>query len=145
MDITKVLVVCYANINRSPVLAALLQAKLNESGLSHIAFESAAMYNRHVGHPANRFGVQLLAERGIDLSAHLSRWVGELNLRDFQLIVCMENYQRRELQAMIGENPPKIVVTFIADDPWDEETAQKYFTILDNSAAWIIETYIKPS
>lgn len=145
MEINKILVVCYANINRSPVLAAFLQARLNELGLDQITVESAALYEQHITRPANRVAVRILAERGIDLSQHRSRWVGNLNLREFQLIVCMENYQRRGLQQLIGEDSPEIVVTHIDDACWDEETAPKYLVQLDNSAKWVIDTYIKPS
>ncbi len=145
MEINKVLVVCYANINRSPVLAAFLRAKLSELGVDNITVESAALSEQHLVRPANRFAVQILAERGIDLSQHRSRWINDLDLREFQLIVCMENYQKRALQKLLEESSPEIVVTHIDDDYWDEETTPKYLHQLDNSAKWVIDTYIKPS
>lgn len=145
MEIQKILVVCLANINRSPVLAALLKTKLSEVGLSHIMVESGAMYDRHIGHSANQIAVRLLAEQGIDISQHQSKWIGEFDLKEFQLIVCMENYQRCEIQKITGEDSPKIVVTHIGDPYWDEETVRKYVPLLSRAAEMIIYDYIKPS
>lgn len=55
-----------------------------------------------LGQPANELSVQCLKERGIDLSNHESRWVGDLDLSEFSHVVCVgetESWQIAKLFA----------------------------------------------
>ena len=72
----KVLCVCSGNISRSPMMQAVLQQRLGASFL----VESAGVREELAGRPANHRSVACMKERGVDLSTHVSRWVGRLDL-----------------------------------------------------------------
>jgi protein-tyrosine phosphatase len=70
----KVLCVCVGNISRSPMMQAVLQQHLGASFL----VESAGVHKELAGRPANDRSVACMKERGVDLSGHISRWIGDL-------------------------------------------------------------------
>jgi protein-tyrosine phosphatase len=70
--IGKVLFVCVGNICRSPMAAALLAHRFSVRGGGAASVESAGVAAL-VGRPADSLAVDLLRERGIDLSAHRAR------------------------------------------------------------------------
>ena len=87
----RVLCVCKGNTCRSPMFAAVLRQKLAETGRSDVTIESAGYMEAAKGQPANPEWIGLREETpGVDLSGHVSRWTGDLDLREFDLIVCME-------------------------------------------------------
>lgn len=85
MPMNKVLCVCVGNISRSPMMRAVLQQHLGDAFL----VESAGLTKELAGRPANHRSVTCMKERGVDLSGHLSRWIGNLDLDDFHWIVCV--------------------------------------------------------
>jgi protein-tyrosine-phosphatase len=69
--VKRVLLVCTANICRSPMAMGLLRERLRKDGLKEqVMVSSAGVYGLD-GSPASQPGVEVLAERGIDISAHL--------------------------------------------------------------------------
>jgi protein-tyrosine phosphatase len=98
----RILVVCTANVCRSPMIAALLSNRFVRAGLGdrvHIA--SSGIYAL-VGEPADPAGVRLLAERGIDLSGHRATALDEEELRLADLILVSEEAHR---QAIFYRSP----------------------------------------
>src|SRR6266542_2985353 len=65
-----VLIVCVGNICRSPMAEGLLRARF--VGHRRARIESAGLAALE-GRPADPIAVELLAERGIDISAHRAR------------------------------------------------------------------------
>lgn len=92
-----VLVVCTGNLCRSPMAAAMLEARLRQRGVDAVV-ESAGFVTE--GKRASFPAVELLAERGIDLAAHRSRRVGALDLSRPDLVLCMERRHVRELTVL---------------------------------------------
>lgn len=86
----RVLVVCTANIARSPLAQAMLQSSLSAPGL---AFRSAGVRARP-GYPADEEGIARAAARGIDLTAHRSAPVTDDLLSDADLVLTMSERQR---------------------------------------------------
>jgi protein-tyrosine phosphatase len=72
---------------------ALLRHRLEERGVD-ARVHSAGL--RLVGEPASAHGVDVLAERGLDLSAHRSRIVDRELLEDADLVVTMAREHLRE-------------------------------------------------
>jgi len=52
------------------------------------------------GRPADPLAVELLAERGIDISAHRARQLTPELLSSFELVLVMEDEHRREIQRL---------------------------------------------
>lgn len=75
----------------------LLRERLRQDGLGdRVAVSSAGVYGLD-GSPASRPGVEVLAERGIDIAAHRAHTVGERELAEADLVLVMEEAHRRAL------------------------------------------------
>lgn len=89
----KVLFVCTGNTCRSPMAAAVFNSIAAEKGLDWVA-ESAGV--AAVGdRPASVNAVKAVAEIGLDLSAHRTRFLPALDLNEYSLFVALndEHYQ----------------------------------------------------
>ena len=95
----QVLVVCTANICRSPAATAYLRAHATERDLP-IEVSSAGFLSP--GEPASETMALVMGERGLDLSAHRSRVVDCEMVAAADLIVTMERRHGRELAARCG-------------------------------------------
>ncbi len=95
--IRHILVVCVGNICRSPMAEALLTDALR--GQEKFTVESAGL-GALVGHPASEFAVQLMDERGIDISSHRAQQITPDLVAKADLILVMESGHKR----VIDEN-----------------------------------------
>ncbi|NCY17062.1 MAG: low molecular weight phosphotyrosine protein phosphatase [Actinobacteria bacterium] len=105
-DLRRILVVCTANICRSPMFEGLLRRDLGARG-SLIEVESAGLLDRD--EPADPEAVSTMAERGVDISGHRSRAVARLDLDGFDLILTMG---REHLREIVIDQPELFPVTF---------------------------------
>ncbi|WP_244829977.1 low molecular weight protein-tyrosine-phosphatase [Caballeronia sp. TF1N1] len=87
-----VLIVCHANICRSPAAEALFRAHLARRGGRPIEFRSAGLY-AHEGDDIDPTMQRLLAELGLDSSGHRSRRFNRQMARDAELILVPERKQ----------------------------------------------------
>jgi protein-tyrosine-phosphatase len=93
----QVLVVCSANICRSPMVAGLLTHRLDTSGFGgEVLVRSAGTY-ADAGHSAWGPVRELLGARGIDLSRHRSQAVSSEMVSAAELIVVMEECHRQSI------------------------------------------------
>jgi protein-tyrosine phosphatase len=95
----KVLVVCVGNICRSPMAEALLQARLASHG---VLVESAGI-GALVGHPADPIAVELMKERGLDITMHRGRQLAADDGTLYDLIVTMEEGHVRAIERLVPE------------------------------------------
>jgi protein-tyrosine phosphatase len=103
---TKVLCVCTGNISRSPMMQAVLQQYLGAGFL----VESAGVCEELAGRPANHRSVACLKERGVDLSGHVSRWVGSLDLTQYQWFVCVGNDEADQVRFLLDADKSCVIV-----------------------------------
>lgn len=93
----QVLVVCTANICRSPLVAGELQARLQAAGLSdQVQVKSAGVYGL-TGEKASQYSVELLAAKGIDISQHVATALSEADVHQADMILVMEEKHRESL------------------------------------------------
>jgi protein-tyrosine phosphatase len=96
-----VLFVCLGNICRSPTAAAVMRARLAESGLtSRVHVDSAATHAYRIdaeAHPETR---QVAQARGYSLEGHRARLVLPVDFDRFDLILAMDRMNLRALQSM---------------------------------------------
>ena len=95
----RVLLLCTANVCRSPVAEALWQAQA-QLRKKRLVVTSAGL-EALPGQPADPVCVELLAARGLDLSAHRSARVNLGAAPDQDLILVMENRHAQRLRAAL--------------------------------------------
>jgi protein-tyrosine phosphatase len=95
----RVLCVCVGNISRSPMMQAVLQQHLGAA----FRVESAGVREALAGRPANHRSVACMKERGIDLSGHISRWIGDLDLDQYRWIVCAGHDEADKVRSALGQ------------------------------------------
>ena len=102
----KVLCVCVGNISRSPMIQAILQQYLGTA----FRVESAGLTKELAGRPANYRSVACMKERGIDLDSHISRWIGDLDLGQYQWIICVGRDEADRVRSALGTTSTNVLV-----------------------------------
>jgi len=51
-----------------------------------------------------------MKKRGIDLSGHISRWIGDLNLGQYRWIVCAGHDEADKVRSALGANSASVMV-----------------------------------
>lgn len=116
--ITNVLIVCTANICRSPVAEALLRHRLEKKGLKDWNVRSAGTWASS-GQGASAYSVEILAEQGFDISEHVSKPINDQLLKESDLILCMELGQVEALKAEFPHEASRIYsLSEMSGDPY---------------------------
>ncbi len=102
-----ILVVCTANICRSPVAEAVLRDRLHQAGLTDWTVSSAGTW-AIVARQASRFSTELMAEKGLDISNHAAAMVDEDRLKTADLVLCMESGHAEALKVEFPQFAHKI-------------------------------------
>ncbi len=93
----KILCVCTGNLCRSPMAAGLLRQRLAAAGLDgQVQVDSAGVFAL-AGRRASEGAVQVMAERGIDISQHRARELDIAEVLEADLVLVMENAHRRSI------------------------------------------------
>ncbi len=99
------LVLCYGNIYRSPLVAHLLR---HDPRCAGIAVNSAGFYSK-AGRPCPAGYLKLLGRRGYDLSGHRSTPVDRNHVAAASLIVIMDRYNWDLLRRLDAKAAAKAV------------------------------------
>jgi protein-tyrosine phosphatase len=89
-----ILFVCTANINRSFMAERIFSGELKKRGKTYAGFSSAALVDMK-GEAADPTAVKLLMENGYEGGSHRSRLLSEDMISQADLILVMENQQRK--------------------------------------------------
>ena len=87
-----------------------MQAVLQQHLGGAFLVESAGVDQALAGRPANYRSVACLKERGVDLSAHVSRWIGDLDLDQYRWIVCVGHDEADRVRSVLGATPANVIV-----------------------------------
>jgi protein-tyrosine phosphatase len=97
--VDRILMVCVGNVCRSPMAEGLLCDRLARRGFG-ARVESAGL-GALVGRPADPIAVELLAERGVDISAHRARQLTPEILFAAELVFVMETIHQRDIERLM--------------------------------------------
>lgn len=118
----ELLIVCTGNICRSPVAEYFFRQGLASTPGWRGRVGSAGI-GALVGQAADETAQALMRERGIDLAAHRARQLTLGQLRQADLVLVMEKYQR---QAVLDIDPAARGKTFLLGHWIDAEIADPY-------------------
>ncbi len=104
------LLVCTGNVCRSPMAAGLIRDRLQREGLSGWIHVSSAGVFALEGEPASADGVAVLAERGVDISAHRARQLDDQILGQADLVLVMEEGHRQATFARAPQHLHKVML-----------------------------------
>jgi protein-tyrosine phosphatase len=88
-----ILVLCIGNICRSPMAEGLLRRALPGKTIR------SAGIGALIGKPADPFAIQLMAEQGIDISAHRAQNISARLVNEAELILTMDLDQKKYVET----------------------------------------------
>lgn len=124
----KILFVCHGNICRS-VMAEMIMRHLTEQEGETYVIDSCATSREEIGNDIYPPAKRCLSAHGIPFTRHAARQITCEDYEQFDLILCMEDYNIRNLRRVLGEElmlhdaalpQPKIRRLLNRDvaDPW---------------------------
>ncbi len=144
------LFLCHGNICRSPYAARAFARRLPASLAAHLAVRSAGFAGP--GRPAPPEAVRSAARRGVDLSDHRSALLTATVAQEGELVLVMNELQRRAVCHLRGYDPGDVIVLGDLDpepkqrreitDPWGqgEPTFECVYRRIDRCLDALIRT-----
>ncbi|MGV8892086.1 MAG: low molecular weight protein-tyrosine-phosphatase [Burkholderiaceae bacterium] len=97
-----ILFICIGNICRSPMAEGLFSQALPQKQVLSAGIDAL------VGQPADASSIQLMAERGIDISTHRARKLVSWMVYEADVIVTMDRYQKHLLEVTYPDFKNKV-------------------------------------
>jgi protein-tyrosine phosphatase len=145
MPIRRVLIVCTGNICRSPMAEGLLREAIHKDphlGARGIEVRSAGIHGWEAA-PASELAVEVMRERGVEISCHRSQPLSEVLVETADLILTMTAAQEGWIRHLFPEAGGKVMrvseyagTTGDVEDPYGEDRAE-YARCADALAAMI--------
>lgn len=146
-----ILVVCTANICRSPVGEALIRDRLHKRGLPDWTVSSAGTWALQ-RRGASRYSVEVMEEAGLDITQHIARMIDADAMRRADLVLCMETGHAEALRVEFPQEAHKVFLMsemigywYSIQDPYGserpayEQMAAELTSIIDMGLDRIIE------
>lgn len=152
----RILFVCHGNICRSAMARMIMQHLLRQQQLtSHFEIDSCATSTEEIGNDIYPPAKRCLTQHGIAILPHAARQITRADYEYFDLILCMEHYNIRNLRYTLGEDllaqdqflpQPKIRRLLNRDvaDPWYTRDFEVTYNDLWEGCMGLIEEY-KPA
>lgn len=113
-DKIKLLFVCLGNICRSPAAEGIMKSIINEKYDARFEIDSAGTGNYHIGElPDNRMRIHG-RRRGYDFN-HRCRQIKTSDFEDFDLIIAMDESNRRNLKKIAPTPEAENKIVMMAD------------------------------
>lgn len=140
--INTILVVCIGNICRSPMAEGLLKRALPEKIIWSAGIEAL------VGHSAAPFSVEIMQEHAIDLSAHRAQNIASWMVRQADLILTMDQFQKKHIESVYSLSKGKVFRLGKTDipDPYREnvEMFRRAFSLIDQGVHELVKHFFLP-
>ena len=148
----RVLFVCHGNICRSVMAEMMMRHMAAEAGVSHLfEVDSCATSREEIGNDIYPPAKRCLAAHGVPFTKHAARQITPDDYAHFDLILCMEDYNIRNLRRVLGEGlmardsallVPKIQRLLDRDvaDPWYTGDFEATYRDLEEGCREILHT-----
>ena len=126
----KILFVCHGNICRSVMAEMVMRHLVTEAGREdEFVIDSCATSREEIGNDIYPPAKRCLSAHGVPFTRHAARQITKEDYEKFDMILCMEEYNIRNLRRVLGEelleedatlSQPKIRRLLNRDvaDPW---------------------------
>lgn len=102
-----ILIVCTANICRSPLVEAMLRHDLHEQGYTDWTLSSAGTWAQQA-RPAARYSQRLAKRIGLDLKGHIAQEITAELVANSDLVIVMTDSHKEPLQIEFSEHQHKV-------------------------------------
>jgi protein-tyrosine phosphatase len=114
-DTYSILFICMGNICRSPTAEGVFRHFAQEAGLGDRVFvDSAGTHAYHVGEPPDRRAAAAAERRGVSLAGIEARRVSDDDFEKFDLIIAMDEDNRKRLLELAPERHHHKVRLFLS-------------------------------
>ena len=126
----KILFVCHGNICRSVMAEMIMRHLVAESSIEQsVLIDSCATSREEIGNDIYPPAKRCLSAHSVPFSRHAARQITHEDYENFDMILCMEGYNIRNLRRVLGEEimqqdaalpQPKIrrLLSHDVADPW---------------------------
>lgn len=121
----RILFVCHGNICRSPMAEYLLKYYSKQYGIDKFVYtESMATSSEEIGNDIYPPVKRVLDSHNIPYDRHHARKITKDALKEWDLIICMDEYNLRNLKNLLGDSrkihklPEFSGSNVDVDDPW---------------------------
>jgi len=154
----RILMVCLGNICRSPLAEGLMQAKLEQAGLSDFRVDSAGTGGWHAGESPDKRSILVARKYGIDIGNQRARKFQREDFDRFDYIFVMDEANKKDVLSLTeralqrgrvhlflpfcGISYPKEV-----PDPWygNESDFEAVYQLLDKACSLAVSKLLKSS
>lgn len=113
--------VCHGNICRSPMAEFIMKSLVEKASLNNeVYIESSATSREEIGNGIYPPAAQVLSKHGVACSGHRAKQFTVEDYNTFDMVVVMEEYNKRNLMRIIGcDCKGKVwkLLDFVGDTP----------------------------
>ena len=116
----KIVFVCHGNICRSPMAEFVMKSLVAKAAVMDLYIESSATSREEIGNGIYPPAAHTLSLYGVECCGHSARQFTIDDYNDFDMVIVMEDYNRRNLMRLIGcdcENKVWKLLDFVAEEP----------------------------
>ncbi len=144
---TKIMFVCLGNICRSPTAEGVFRGLAGQAGLN-VNVDSSGTSGWHNGDLPDSRAMAEADARGYDLSGQRSSQLKSQDFHDFDLILCMDNSNIANAEAIRPDGAKAVVKLFLdyvpnqplreVPDPYYEHNFEAVFDLIEDASRGLI-------
>ena len=124
----KILFVCHGNICRSPMAEFVMKDMLAKAGRDDVVVESAALHTDEIGNDIHYGTKRELSRHGIPFSPRRAWLLSPERLRDYDLVVGMDDMNMYDLRRMAGSSDKPKLRMLLDFAGIDRDVADPWYT-----------------